>query len=62
VCGESFTVADIVIGQLLYRWSTMEIERAENPVIEAYYKRLQQREAYRTHVMVPYDVLRAKGA
>ncbi len=62
VCGDAFSAADIVIGHLLYRWFTMDIARADNPAVEAYYQRLTERPAYRAHVMVSYDVLRAEGA
>ncbi|MEO1139081.1 MAG: glutathione S-transferase family protein [Pseudomonadota bacterium] len=62
VCGDTLTAADIVIGHLLYRWFTMDIPRAANPMVEAYYQRLAQRPAYRTHVMVSYDPLRVEGA
>lgn len=62
VCGENFTVADIVIGHLLFRWFTMDIPRDANPAVEAYYRRLSARPAYQTHVMVSYDALRVEGA
>ena len=61
-CGDELTAADIVIGHLLFRWFTMDIPRAANPAVEAYYKRLSERPAYQEHVMVPYEVLRAEGA
>lgn len=61
-CGEHLSVADIVIGHLLFRWFTMDIPRKANPRVEAYYQRLSERPAYREHVMVPYDLLRAEGA
>ena len=57
-----FSLADIVIGHVLYRWFDIDIPRKPRPVIEAYYKRLTSRPAYRAHVMIPYDSLRAKGA
>lgn len=62
VTGHRVTVADIVIGHLLYRWFTIDVPRRPRPALEAYYARLQARDAYRTHVMVPYDSLRAAGA
>jgi glutathione S-transferase len=62
VCGQAFSAADIMIGHLLFRWFTMDIPRAANPAVEAYYERLAERPAYRDHVMVPYDILRAEGA
>ena len=62
VMGRDFTLADIVIGHLLYRYYTLEIPRAARPTLAAYYARLAERPAYREHVMVPYDVLRVEGA
>ena len=62
VCGDAFTLADIVIGHLLYRWFDIDIPRQPNPTIEAYYARLCQRRAYRDHVMVDYSPLWAEGA
>lgn len=62
ICGDDFSAADIVIGHLLYRWFTIDVPRAANPAVESYYERLTERPAYRDHVMVPYDVLRARGA
>jgi len=38
------------------------VPRLPRPAVEAYYQRLAQRPAYRRHVMVPYDILRAEGA
>ncbi|MDD9726222.1 glutathione S-transferase family protein [Roseovarius sp. SK2] len=62
ICGDHFTAADIVAGHLLFRWFTIDVPRAANPTVEAYYNRLTQRPAYQTHVMVPYDALRVEGA
>lgn len=58
--GPDLTLADIVIGHVLYRYFTLDIPRRDRPGIAQYYARLQQRPAYRTHVMVPYDILRAQ--
>ena len=44
---------------MLYRYYDMEIERGDLPALRAYYDRLTGRPAYRQHVMVDYDVLRA---
>lgn len=62
VCGETLSAADIVIGHLLFRWFTIDVPRKANPAVEAYYQRLTVRPAYRTHVMVSFDTLRAEGA
>jgi glutathione S-transferase len=56
--GEAFTFADVMVGHLLYRYFTLEIPRGSRPVLERYYAALQQRPAFREHVMVSYDSLR----
>ncbi|MCF6316739.1 MAG: glutathione S-transferase C-terminal domain-containing protein [Marinosulfonomonas sp.] len=61
VTGADFTLADIVIGHVLFRYFDIDIPRKDRPVIEAYYARLKQRPAFREHVMVSYDMLRAEG-
>ncbi len=62
VAGDVLTAADIVIGHLLFRWFTTDVPRRARPPLEAYYARLQDRPAYRRHVMVDYAMLRAPGA
>ena len=62
VVSEDFTLADIVIGHVLYRWFDIDITRRARPLTEAYHQRLQARPAYRDHVMVSYDPLRAEEA
>ncbi|MHA6685128.1 glutathione S-transferase family protein [Mesorhizobium sp. A556] len=58
--GDEPCFADIVAGVLLYRYFTLEIERADLPHLAAYYERLTHRLAYARHVMVSYDSMRAK--
>ena len=62
IAGPDFTLADIVAGHVLYRWFDIDVARQSRPLVEAYYKRLAARPAYREHVMVSYDALRAEGA
>jgi glutathione S-transferase len=62
VLGSDFTLADVVVGHLLYRWFTLPLARRRRPVIEGYYDRLAARPAFAEHVMVSYDVLRVEGA
>ena len=57
--GEELCFADIMVGHLLYRYYTVPFDRADTPNIDAYYQRLQGRPAYREHVMVSYESLRA---
>lgn len=54
VTGPRFTVADIALGGMAYRWFNFpDIKRPELPHLKAWYERLSQRPAYRAHVMLP---------
>lgn len=57
LAGEELTLADIPAGTLMFRYFTLDIERPELPNVSAWYKRLEQRPAFRESVMVPYDEL-----
>jgi len=56
--GEHLSFADIVIGHGLFRYMTLDFDKADTPHLDAYYARLAERPAYRAHVMVPYESLR----
>ncbi len=58
--GDRLTLADIPAGTSLYRYFELDIERPALPNVEAWYRRLQERPAYRAHVMVPFDELRGR--
>lgn len=60
LCGDSLTLADIPAGAILYRYFELEIERPAIPNVEAWYKRLQARAAYRDHVMIPFDDMQGR--
>ena len=53
VVGESFTMGDIPLGVTAYRWFNLDIQRPTMSNLEAWYKRLCARLAYRTTVMLP---------
>jgi len=57
--GDGLSLADIQVGHMLFRYYTMDIERGSLPALRAYYDRLTARPAYREHIMVDYEVLRA---
>lgn len=59
LAGEDFSLADIQFGHCLYRYFDIDIERRPFPQIERYYQALTARPAYREHVMVSYEELRA---
>ena len=56
--GEVFTFADVACGHILYRYFNLAWERPDLPALASYYERLQQRPAFRKHVMVSYEELR----
>jgi glutathione S-transferase len=58
--GQNICFADIMVGTLLYRYFTLNFDRADTPNLRAYYDRLASRPAYAERVMVSYESLRAK--
>ena len=58
LAGDDFTLADIQLGHLLYRYYDIAIARPPYLALRRYYDALTARPAYRDHVMVPYDDLR----
>lgn len=58
MAGQELSFADVMVGTPLYRYYTMDFERAETPNLDAYYARLRERPAYREHAMVSYESLR----
>ncbi|HEX2891066.1 glutathione S-transferase [Vineibacter terrae] len=58
--GDRLSLADIPAGTALYRYFELDIERPEVPHVMAWYRRLQERPAFRAHVMVPFDELRGR--
>ena len=57
--GDDICFADIMAGHVLYRYMTLDFDKADTPNIDAYYARLTDRPAYAEHVMVSYESLRA---
>jgi glutathione S-transferase len=53
VLGEHLSIGDIPAGCAVYRWYSMDVERPEMPNLVAWYQRLQDRDAFCTHVMMP---------
>ncbi len=58
LCGSNLTLADIQLGHILYRYFDIDIDRRDMPALQAYYRQLTERPAYRKTVMVSYDALR----
>ena len=57
LCGERLTLADIPIGATLHRYFTMGVDVPRPANVVNLYKRLSGMEAYRRHVMIPYEEL-----
>jgi len=49
MAGESFTLADIVIGLSTNRWLMTPMSRPDLPAVQAYHDRLTQRRGYQMH-------------
>ncbi|WP_171128914.1 MULTISPECIES: glutathione S-transferase family protein [unclassified Ruegeria] len=60
LAGEEFSLSDIQLGHVLYRYYDIDIPRPPLTNLQAYYRRLTKRRAYQTHVMLDYDELRAR--
>jgi glutathione S-transferase len=58
LAGDDFTLADIQLGHVLYRYFDIAIERPARPALRRYYEGLTTRPAFREHVMVSYEELR----
>jgi len=52
VNGETFTMADIPLGIMVYRWFTMDIKRADMPNLSRYYGQLGERKPFQDTVMI----------
>lgn len=53
LAGDTFSVADISLGPLVYRYLKLDIERPSLPRVEAWYERLTERPLYRELVIIP---------
>jgi glutathione S-transferase len=62
ILGEQLTMADILVGSLLYRYFNLAIERPRLVNVDLYYRRLSARPAYQQHVMVDFEAMKVPGA
>jgi glutathione S-transferase len=51
--GDHLTLAEIVLGTLIYRWFNFAIERPHLPNLHAWYERLSQRPGFKEHIVIP---------
>lgn len=55
--GADLSLADIAIGTNFYRYFNLDIERPIVPNVVRWFETLKEREAYRRHVMIPFEDL-----
>ena len=53
IAGNAVTLGDIPLGVWAYRWFNLPVERPPFENVEAWYKRICERPAYRKHIMMP---------
>lgn len=51
--GNGLGMGDMVVGAWVHRWYALPIDRPDIPLVRAYYDRLLERPAYRSHVAQP---------
>ena len=54
VAGPSFSMGDIALGPMTYRYLEMDIERPALPHVGLWFERLGARDAFRYHAMIPF--------
>ena len=55
VAGDTLTMGDIPIGPQAHRWLNLVDKRPPMPNLEAWYRRLTERPAFRRNVMIPIE-------
>lgn len=54
--GSSFTMGDIALGSLIYRWLALDIYRPDLPSLQTWHGLLEERPAYQKIVMVSFEM------
>ena len=60
--GDGLSLADVPIGALLFRYAKLDVTDALLPNVARWYATLTERVAFQTHVMLPFDELKARRA
>ena len=53
LAGQELSLAEITLGTLVYRWHAFSIERPLLKNVKAWYERLRERPAFKTHIEIP---------
>jgi glutathione S-transferase len=62
LAGDRFTMGDVPAGTTLYRFFEMGHPTPALPNVRRWYAALAEREAFRAHIMIPFDELRGRLA
>ena len=62
VAGDELSLADIPVGALMYRYANLDVTDDLRPNVARWYGVLMQGEAFRKHVMLPFDDLKGRLA
>ena len=52
LAGNDLTLAEIVMGTLVYRWHAFPIERPPLPRLKLWYDRMREQPAFKTHIEI----------
>jgi len=53
LAGPELSLAEIVMGTLVYRWHAFPIERPALTNLKSWYERMRERPAFKTHIEIP---------
>jgi len=62
LAGDRLSLADIPVGALMYRYANLDVTADPPPNVARWYAALTEREAFQTHVMIPFDELKGRLA
>lgn len=62
VASGRFSLADIPIGALMYRYANLDVTEELLPHVARWYRALTERKPFQEHVMLPFDELRGRMA
>ncbi len=53
LAGDQLTLAEVVMGMLVYRWHAFPLERPPLPRLKSWHERMRERPAFKTHIEIP---------
>ena len=62
LAGDRFSLADVPVGALMYRYANLDVTGDLPPSVTRWYAALTGREAFQAHVMLPFDELKGRLA